>query len=83
MDKKNLMPNQATPINRITAGQLPPELAELAEETLCSHDGGDIAPSSGCFACAGVGVGLGGVGVGGGNVSCGACFCSYDGDDAE
>ncbi|MDV3353587.1 microcyclamide/patellamide family RiPP [Leptolyngbyaceae cyanobacterium CCMR0082] len=79
MDKKNLMPNQANPINRITAGQLPPELAELSEEILCSHDGGDIAPSSGCFACVGVGLG----GVGGGNVSCGGCFCSYDGDDAE
>ncbi|NER84767.1 MAG: microcyclamide/patellamide family RiPP [Leptolyngbya sp. SIO1D8] len=90
MDKKNLMPNQSSPVSRMTAGQLPPELAELAEETLCSYDGGDIVPSSQCgaascgacgFFCFGVGGGLVGVGVGGGNGA--QCFCSYDGDDAE
>ncbi|NER85394.1 MAG: microcyclamide/patellamide family RiPP [Leptolyngbya sp. SIO1D8] len=44
MDKKNLIPNQSSPVSRITAGQLPPELAELAEETLCGHDGGGVVP---------------------------------------
>ena len=83
MDKKNLMPNQAHPISRLTSGQLPPELAELAEETLCSHEGGDIAPSnagSASIACAAGGVF--GFGVGGFNRA-EFCFCSHDGDDAE
>jgi len=34
MDKKNLMPQVAQPVNRITTGQLPAELAELSEEAL-------------------------------------------------
>ncbi len=34
MDKKNLMPQVAQPVNRTTAGQLPAELAELSEEAL-------------------------------------------------
>jgi bacteriocin leader peptide (microcyclamide/patellamide family) len=34
MDKKNLMPIAAQPVNRTTTGQLPPELAELSEEAL-------------------------------------------------
>jgi bacteriocin leader peptide (microcyclamide/patellamide family) len=34
MDKQNLMPQPNQPITRITTGQLPPELAELSEETL-------------------------------------------------
>jgi bacteriocin leader peptide (microcyclamide/patellamide family) len=34
MDKKNLMPQQAQPIERITTGQLPDVLAELSEEAL-------------------------------------------------
>lgn len=34
MDKKNLMPQPAQPIHRITTGQLPSELAELSEEAL-------------------------------------------------
>ncbi|HAX76092.1 MAG TPA: hypothetical protein DCY88_09725 [Cyanobacteria bacterium UBA11372] len=34
MDKKKLMPQQAQPVNRITTGQLPCELAELSEEAL-------------------------------------------------
>lgn len=83
MDKKNLMPSQAHPISRINAGQLPPELAELAEETLCGHDGGDIVPSSGCFLCFSIGIGLGGVATGGGNVSGGGCFCAYEKDDSN
>ncbi|MBE7385884.1 MAG: microcyclamide/patellamide family RiPP [Leptolyngbya sp. SIO1E4] len=86
MEKKNLMPNQSSPVSRMTAGQLPPELAELSEETLCGHDGGGVVPASNAcgacgFYCFGVGGGLIGVGVGGGNDA--QCFCSYDGDDAE
>ena len=34
MDNKNLMPQVAQPVNRITTGQLPTELAELSEEAL-------------------------------------------------
>ncbi|MFB2923766.1 DUF5837 family cyanobactin class RiPP [Aerosakkonema funiforme] len=34
MDKKNLMPQVAQPVNRITTGLLPAELAELSEEAL-------------------------------------------------
>ncbi|NES82861.1 MAG: microcyclamide/patellamide family RiPP [Moorea sp. SIO1G6] len=34
MDKKNITPEQNQPINRITSGQLPAELAELSEEIL-------------------------------------------------
>ena len=34
MEKKNLMPQQAQPIERITTGQLPDVLAELSEEAL-------------------------------------------------
>lgn len=41
MDKKNLMPQQAQPINRITLGQLPSELTELSEETLNEVFGSD------------------------------------------
>jgi len=57
MDKQNLMPIAAQPVNRITTGQpLPLELAELSEEALswkkigasvwvlgilCSYDGDD------------------------------------------
>jgi bacteriocin leader peptide (microcyclamide/patellamide family) len=32
MDKQNLMPQAAQPVNRTTTGQLPAELAELSEE---------------------------------------------------
>lgn len=34
MDKKNLMPHQAQPVNRVTTGQLPSELTELSGEFL-------------------------------------------------
>ena len=34
MDKKNITPAPYQPINRITNGQLPAELAELSEEIL-------------------------------------------------
>jgi bacteriocin leader peptide (microcyclamide/patellamide family) len=38
MDKQNLMPQAAQPVNRITTGQLPAELAELSEEALQLHE---------------------------------------------
>ena len=41
MDKHNLMPQAAQPVNRSTTGQLPAELAELSEEALQLH--GDSA----------------------------------------
>jgi bacteriocin leader peptide (microcyclamide/patellamide family) len=44
MDKQNLMPQAAQPVNRITTGQLPAELAELSEEALQQH--GDSAYST-------------------------------------
>ena len=37
MDKQNLMPQAAQPVNRVTSGQLSPELAELSEEALQLH----------------------------------------------
>jgi bacteriocin leader peptide (microcyclamide/patellamide family) len=42
MDKQNLMPQAAQPVNRITTGQLPAQLAELSEEALQLH-GNDSA----------------------------------------
>jgi len=41
MDKKNLMPQGAQPVNRSTTGLLPDVLAELSEEALQLH--GDSA----------------------------------------
>ena len=38
MDQKNLMPQAAQPVNRISTGQLPDVLAELSEEALQLHD---------------------------------------------
>ena len=49
MNAKNLMPQQAQPINRVSAGQLPQELTELSEEILQEigyQDGSNIMPSS-------------------------------------
>jgi bacteriocin leader peptide (microcyclamide/patellamide family) len=68
MNKQNLMPLMTQPINRITAGQLPRELAELSEEALQlrAADGASVGPSifNNCVAC--------------------TCQCSYDdGDEAE
>ena len=40
MNNKNLIPQQAKPINRITIGQLPRELAELSEEVLGTVENG-------------------------------------------
>jgi len=68
MDHKNLMPQVAGPVNRITTGQLPAELAELSEEALSqlgedASSSSSVLPSGGCF--------------------CIFPMCSYDGDDAE
>lgn len=49
MDKQNLMPQPAQPVNRTTTGQLPPELAELSEEAL--QDGIDCVVPSAYGAC--------------------------------
>jgi bacteriocin leader peptide (microcyclamide/patellamide family) len=67
MDNFNLMPQVAQPVNRITTGQLPSELAELKEEAL-SQLGEDT--SSSAFVLPGY-------------HQCGPMACSYDGDDAE
>jgi bacteriocin leader peptide (microcyclamide/patellamide family) len=69
MDKKNLMPMAAQPVNRTTAGQLPDVLAELSEEALQLH--GDSEAYSTSVLASGHS----------GNYS--SCWCSYDGDDAE
>jgi bacteriocin leader peptide (microcyclamide/patellamide family) len=67
MDKKNLMPQVAQPVNRITTGQLPAELAELSEEALQLLGDGDGYSASVLASRAGTE----------------QCYCSYDGDDAE
>ncbi|MFB2923770.1 DUF5837 family cyanobactin class RiPP [Aerosakkonema funiforme] len=68
MDNKNLMPQVAQPVNRITTGQLPAELAELSEEAL-SQLGEEASVSASVLASMGGGIVAG--------------ICSYDGDDAE
>lgn len=67
MENFNLMPQVAQPINRITTGQLPSELAELSEEAL-SQLGEDASSSASVLPAVYPPV-FGG--------------CSYDGDDAE
>ncbi len=68
MDNFNLMPQAAQPVNRITTGQLPAELAELSEEAL-SQLGEDASNSASVLAS---------------EVTVNYCSnCSYDGDDAE
>ncbi|MGB3536036.1 MAG: DUF5837 family cyanobactin class RiPP [Microcoleaceae cyanobacterium] len=51
MDKKNITPEQNQPINRITNGQLPTELAELSEEILQDEAFAPVleAHGGGCF----------------------------------
>jgi bacteriocin leader peptide (microcyclamide/patellamide family) len=65
---RKLMPQAAQPVNRITTGQLPTELAELSEEALQLH--GDDLDDSSVLPALSEGV-------------CFICYCSYDGDDAE
>jgi bacteriocin leader peptide (microcyclamide/patellamide family) len=67
MDKQNLMPQAAQPVNRSTTGQLPDVLAELSEEAL---QVGDSAEAAAVFASAWAHEGN-------------PMYCSYDGDDAE
>jgi bacteriocin leader peptide (microcyclamide/patellamide family) len=70
MEKKNLMPQAAQPVNRSTTGQLPDVLAELSEEALQLHGDSAEAEAAAVFAswtC----------------VKCPYCWCSYDGDEAE
>jgi bacteriocin leader peptide (microcyclamide/patellamide family) len=69
MDNFNLMPQVAQPVNRITTGQLPAELAELKEEDL-SQLGEETSSSSGVLPAQ----------FFNGQFHCG---CSYDGDDTE
>ena len=70
MDKQNLMPQAAQPVNRITTGQLPAELAELSEEALQQH-GDDAAAVSASHV------------ISEGPPRIVSPLCSYDGDDAE
>jgi bacteriocin leader peptide (microcyclamide/patellamide family) len=74
MDKQNLMPQAAEPVNRTTTGQMSPELAELSEEALQLHGDSAKGAAAAVFASA---------------RPCwnledyeNPC-CSYDGDDAE
>jgi bacteriocin leader peptide (microcyclamide/patellamide family) len=67
MDKQNLMPQAAQPVNRITTGQLPTQLAELSEEALRRHDNGRTSVLPFIHAWD--------------RLLC--IYCSYDGDDAE
>ncbi|NET65379.1 MAG: microcyclamide/patellamide family RiPP [Moorea sp. SIO1G6] len=68
MDKKNITPEQNQPINRITSGQLPAELAELSEEILQDEAHNPAIVLAGCLDRGEL---------------CYGSFCSYDGDDAE
>jgi len=67
---RKLMPQATQPVNRITTGQLPTELAELSEEALQLH-GDDLGDSFVLPARQGV------------LRNCDPRACSYDGDDAE
>ncbi len=71
MDNKNLMPQAAQPVNRITTGQLPAELAELSEEALSEL--GEDASSSASVLALSYGTTRTAINP----------WCSYDGDDAE
>lgn len=74
MDKKNLMPQAAQPVNRTTTGLLPAELAELSEEALQLHElHGEHSTSVLASSWRASGPR---------DRACGE-FCSYDGDDAE
>ena len=46
MDKQNLMPQAAQPVNRTTTGQLPDVLAELSEEALQQHCAAAVSASA-------------------------------------
>ncbi|BAY66528.1 hypothetical protein NIES22_66670 [Calothrix brevissima NIES-22] len=78
MDKQNLMPQAAQPVNRITTGQLSAELAELSEEALQLHSNDSSSVLASTSKCA---HNFAGCGLCGGTQCVGRC--SYDGDDAE
>ncbi|MBD2301200.1 DUF5837 family cyanobactin class RiPP [Nostoc sp. FACHB-190] len=69
MDKKNLMPQAAQPVNRITTGQLPAELAELSEEALQLYSDDAYSASIASVLAS--------------SWTDENAWCSYDGDDAE
>jgi bacteriocin leader peptide (microcyclamide/patellamide family) len=71
MDKQNLMPQAAQPVNRIITGQLPESLADLSEEALQLH-GGESSASVLAFGASEREFGVFNL-----------FSCSYDGDDAE
>ncbi len=71
MDNKNLMPQAAQPVNRISSGQLPSELAELSEEALSQLGDGADASNKSVLASSRA------------STSGARGMCSYDGDDAE
>lgn len=54
MDHQNLMPIATQPVNRVTTGQLPAELAELSEEAL-SQLGEDASHSASVLSSSGGG----------------------------
>jgi bacteriocin leader peptide (microcyclamide/patellamide family) len=85
MDRKNILPQQGQPVNRITTGQLPSYLAELSEEalgdagvgasatfcvTVCAYDGAEASITACVTACA----------YDGAEASAGACLsiCAYE-----
>lgn len=93
MDKQNLMPQAAQPVNRITTGQLPAELAELSEEVLQLHGNNFSSVRESAYLrsdgdCASCGLCCNACNCGACCAKCRSCqclncACSYDGDDAE
>ncbi len=75
MDKKNITPEQNQPINRITSGQLPAELAELSEEILQDEAFAPALEARGIFREVN--------GDGEADIDADIVNCSFDGDDAE
>ncbi|MEH1872920.1 DUF5837 family cyanobactin class RiPP [Nostoc sp.] len=75
MDKQNLIPQPAQPVNRIATGQLPTQLAELSEFTLSQ------------FADAAINASVLPSGMSLENLdhrdSMAGQMCSYNGEDAE
>lgn len=76
----NLMPQASQPVQRIAAGQLPSELAELSEEALNQLGSWDTNASSASIASVLNSVSTSSKKI----VEESFCLtCSYDGDDAE
>jgi bacteriocin leader peptide (microcyclamide/patellamide family) len=90
MDKQNLMPQAAQPVNRSTTGQLPDVLAELSEEALQLHgDSANVEAAAANEAAAVLASFSSSSDILQENpgychiCSCLCFLCSYDGDDAE